>query len=316
MNDLLERYLAAVCSYFIGPKKEAVYQTLKSEIKKSAKHYDDLEDLIIQYGHPRSVALSYGYRPFMTHIYNPKIYIKIQKYMFTFAFIYLILSTLFSLYQLDYLPFIPKHEFITHAQKLFPWIFTHTTLIMIGIALVSIFLLIMLDKKYPVNQVYDLTWNQNSLAALPHPSRYPSHFIETILMFVFAMYFLGFYIYFNSSTIIHVQNTTYQMIHLLTSFFQPFVMMILFDYIVDLTKKTYTRNYLKYSIMINIFILIALIFFILNSGYLKDFLLPMNGIYHYATINFLIMGAIILISFISLYKIIRNFKYYSSLFKK
>lgn len=316
MNDLLERYLAAVCSYFVGSKKETVYQTLKIEIKKSAKHYDDLEDLIIQYGHPRSVALSYGYRPYVTHIFNQKINLKIQKYMFTLAFIYLVISTLFSLHQLDYLPFITNHSFIMHAEEFFPWILTHSTLIMIGIALISMLLLVTLDKKYPVDQTYDLTWNQDSLVHLPHPSRYPSHLVETALMFVFAGYFLGFYIYFGSSTVIRIQNSTYQMIHLLTTFFQPFVMMIILDYIVDITKKTYTKKYLKYSSIVNIFILIALVFFIFNSNYLKDFLLPMNGIYHYVTINFLIIGAVSLMILISLYKIIRNFKYYYSLFRK
>ena len=31
MNDLLERYLGAVCSYFLGPKRHRVYTDLKEQ---------------------------------------------------------------------------------------------------------------------------------------------------------------------------------------------------------------------------------------------------------------------------------------------
>ena len=314
MNDLLERYLAAVCSYFIGPQKETVYQTLKTEMKKSAKHYDDLEDLIIQYGHPRSVALSYGYRPYITHIYNQKIISKVQKYMFALILIYLIFSTLFSFHKLDYLPFLPKYYMTNHNHVIILWILSHPTVIIISIIVASLLLIMTLNKKYPVTQSYDLVWNHETVAQLPHPSRYPSHMIETILIITFSMFFLVFYIY--SSTILRVQNATYQMIHLLNELFQPFVIMILLDCIVDLTKRTYSKQYLKYSSFMNIFVLVALTFFIIRSNYLSDFLLPMEGIFHYIMINFLIFTAIVFIAIISLYKLIRNLKYHYSLFKK
>ena len=316
MNDLLERYLAAVCSYFIGPQKEIVYQTLKTEMKKSAKHYDDLEDLIIQYGHPRSVALSYGYRPYITHIYNQKIISKVQKYMFALILIYLIFSTLFSFHKLDYLPFLPKYYMTNHNHVIILWILSHPTVIIISIIVASLLLIMTLNKKYPVTQSYDLVWNHETVAQLPHPSRYPSHMIETILIITFSMFFLVFYIYFHSSTILRVQNATYQMIHLLNELFQPFVIMILLDCIVDLTKRTYSKQYLKYSSFMNIFVLVALTFFIIRSNYLNDFLLPMEGIFHYIMINFLIFTAIVFIAIISLYKLIRNLKYHYSLFKK
>lgn len=316
MNDLLERYLAAVCSYFIGPQKETVYQTLKTEIKKSAKHYDDLEDLIIQYGHPRSIALSYGYRPYITHIYNQNIISKVQKYMFALILIYLIFSTLFSFHKLDYLPFLPKYYMTNHNHVIILWILSHPTVIIISIIAASLLLIMILNKKYPVTQSYDLVWNHETVAQLPHPSRYPSHMIETILIITFSMFFLVFYIYFHSSTILRVQNATYQMIHLLNELFQPFVIMILLDCIVDLTKRTYSRQYLKYSSFMNIFVLLALTFFVIRSNYLNDFLLPMEGIFHYIMINFLIITAIIFIAITSLYKLIRNLKYHYSLFKK
>ena len=37
MNDLLERYLGAVCSYFLGPKKHYVYFDLKNLLKNIRK---------------------------------------------------------------------------------------------------------------------------------------------------------------------------------------------------------------------------------------------------------------------------------------
>ena len=56
MNDLLERYLGAVCSYFFGRKRQYVYLDLKTQISKSVHQYEEMEDLLISYGNPLSVA--------------------------------------------------------------------------------------------------------------------------------------------------------------------------------------------------------------------------------------------------------------------
>ena len=106
------------------------------------------------------------------------------------------------------------------------------------------------------------------------------------------------------------------MIHLMTYFFQPFIMIIYLDYIIDLTKKKYTKKYLKYSSVINLFTIVALITFIVNSEYLQYYLLPLNITFSYFLVNFFIIGAISIILFISLYKLLRNIKSYRSLFKK
>ena len=46
MNDLLERYLGAVCSYFFGRKRQYVYHDLKTQISQSVHQYEDMEDLL------------------------------------------------------------------------------------------------------------------------------------------------------------------------------------------------------------------------------------------------------------------------------
>lgn len=84
MNDLLERYLGAVCSYFFGQKRQYVYHDLKQQISQSVHQYEDMEDLLISYGHPLSVAYSYGYRPIVFHhlIHILSISLKICFYYF------------------------------------------------------------------------------------------------------------------------------------------------------------------------------------------------------------------------------------------
>ena len=56
MDDLLERYLSAVCSYFLGKKRKHVYNDLKNNIMDISSQYDDMETQLVDYGHPLSVA--------------------------------------------------------------------------------------------------------------------------------------------------------------------------------------------------------------------------------------------------------------------
>lgn len=318
MNELLERYLGAVCSYFIGPKKEYVYHDLKNQLKTSAKHYDDLEALLIQYGHPRSIALSYGYRPFFNHIFNSKVVNKIEKYIFAFSFIYLFFSTFYYLYQLNCLPFQTTHQVTSslNTSTSILWILSHPVIVSLFIVVFSLFSLYMLEMKFPEKQDYDLTWNVKTLNDLPHVSHYPSHIIESTFMIVFMIYFALYALFFNSDTIIRIQHSSYQMIHLMTYFFQPFIMIIIFDYFIDMTKKTYTKKYLKYSTFINVFTIISLTFFVINSNYLNNYLLPFDINFQYILVNVFILGALFMIYFISVYKFLRNIKYYRALYKK
>ncbi|UTY40344.1 hypothetical protein NMU03_06060 [Allocoprobacillus halotolerans] len=101
MNDLLERYLGAVCSYFFGRKRQFVYQDLKNQISQSAHQYEDMEDLLMSYGHPLSVAYSYGYRPTLFHRFNPHIVNLIEKFVFLISGIYLFSQHFITLNNLD-----------------------------------------------------------------------------------------------------------------------------------------------------------------------------------------------------------------------
>jgi len=318
MNDLLERYLGAVCSYFMTSKRHFVYTDLKKEIQDSVQHYDDLEDLLVNYGHPRSVALSYGYRPISTHLYNPHIINLVEKILFFISGIYLFFSTLYYLQQLNCLPFQSTQNVAVtfHTSTLITWILSHPFIIMGGIAFISFIILLILDHTHIMDQNIDTSWSIEKLYALPHQSRYPHRMTETLFIFIFSIYFFIYTLIFSSDLIIKVQLESFQMIHLMTYFFQPFILIILVDYVIDMTKKTYTKKYLKYSTAINSFILIALTIFIVNSQLLKDYLLPFDLLLEYLIVNVLLIGALIMIYTIAFYKLGRNIKYYRSLFKK
>lgn len=318
MNDLLERYLGAVCSYFLGPKRKKIYTDLKQQIQSSVHQYDDMEDLLVSYGHPRSVALSYGYRPFTHHIYNPKVVSFIEKVMFIVSGIYLFCSTLYYLQQLNCLPFqSTQHVASTlNTSTLLTWLLSHPFSVMGTIAIISFILLVILDRKHTVDQVIDPHWSLKKLYDLPHQSHYPSHIAETVLMIIFTIYFLIYSLFFSRDIIMQIQHESYQMIHLMTYFFQPFIMMIFLDYIVDMTKRRYTRKYLKYSCVINIFTILALSVFVFKSGFLKDYLLPFTININYIMVNIFIIGALVMIFLISSYKLIRSLRSYRSLFRK
>jgi len=317
MNDLLERYLGAVCAYFLGNKRKQVYHDIKNNIQTSASQYDDMEDLLVQYGHPRSVALSYGYRPMIIHVFNKSVSSKIEKTLFISSGIYLFFSTLYYLYQFNCLPFFSNSSVATtiHSSTFITWTLSHPFYILGGIFLLSFISLLVLDHQHPVNQTKELLWNKKALNSLPHPSHYPNHSIETYLMIVFIIFFIIYSFVFSTPLIIEVQHSSYQMIHLMTYFFQPFILMILVDYVIDMTKRKYTKKYLFYSSIINLFIFLSLSIFLINSSFLKNYLLPFDGNYEYILINVLIIIAMVFIYIIVLYKLIRNFKSYRSLYK-
>lgn len=317
MNDLLERYLGAVCSYFLGLKKSIVYKDLKKQIQSSVHQYDDLEDLLVSYGHPRSVALSYGYRPFLQHIYNPKVVNFIEKIVFFVSGIYLFFSTLYYLQQLNCLPFqSTKNVAATlNMSNIVTWLLSHPFMVMGSIAVISYLCLILLDQKKPVNQEINPCWTLQQLYDLPHQSHYPSHMAETILMLIFSCFFLIYSLFFSSDIILRIQHESYQMIHLMTYFFQPFIMIIFVDYVIDMTKKIYTKKYLKYSTFINVFTLASLTIFVLKSEFLKDYLLPFHINLDYIIVNIFVLTALSIIYIISLYKLLRNLKSYRCLFR-
>ena len=318
MNDLLERYLGAVCSYFFGRKRQYVYHDLKTQISQSVHQYEDMEDLLMSYGHPLSVAYSYGYRPTIYHHFNPKIVNFIEKLVFLISGIYLFLSTLYYLEQFGCLSFQSTNNVVTtmNTSSIFEAFLSYPIIIMIGIIAIAILALIILDKKEPIPQDLNLRWNIQDLDHLHHPSHYPNHTIETIFMIIFIAFFICYGFFFSSDIIIKIQHESYQMIHMMTYFFQPFIMIIIFDYFIDMTKKIYTKKYLKYSFIINLFTIVSLTIFVVNSHFLSQYLLPINTNFQYILVNAFIITALFFIYFISLYKLVRNIKSYRFLFKK
>lgn len=317
MNDLLERYLGAVCSYFHGKKRIEIHDKLKKEILSSVTQLDDLEALLINYGHPRSLALSYGYRPLTQHIFNRKYVFLVQRSVLGLSFFYLFLSTIYYLFHLDCLPFLSNEHVASsfNSSNILTWILSHPIIIMSLICLIAIVILLILDYQHPVAQMHNTKWNIYILNKLPHPAKYPKHYFETSFIMIFSIYFILYYFFFNSHVLLQIQNASSQMIHLMADFFQPFIMIIYLDYFIDMTKKTYSKIYLKYSSLINLYILFILSTFIIDSHFLADFLLPLNISYLYILVNIFILGAILMIYLISLYKLIRNIKAYRSLFK-
>ena len=124
-------------------------------------------------------------------------------------------------------------------------------------------------------------------------------------MIIFIIFFICYGIFFSSDMIIQIQHESYQMIHMMTYFFQPFIMIIIFDYFIDMTKKIYTKKYLKYNFLINLFTIVSLSIFVINSQFLSDYLLPMTY-FQYILVNTFIILALFFIYSISLYKLIRN----------
>ena len=316
MDDLLERYLGAVCSYFITPSRKHVYKDLKKQIQSSMYQYESLEDLLISYGHPRSVALGYGYRPITQHIFNKQIVDLVEKTVFAISGIYLFFSTLYYLQQLNCLPFQQTKHVVAaiDSSNLITWLLSHPIFVLTTFALTSLLILILLEHKYKVPQELVLPWTKEDLYALPHQSNYPKHTVETILMIIFSIFFLSYHAFFAREVIYQIQHESYQMIHIMTYFFQPFMMIIYFNYVMDMSRKMYSRKYLKFSSLIDLFIIISLSIFIINSKLLKDYLLPFQDI-NYIFIDIFIIGALIMIYTIASYKLLCNLKAYKYLFE-
>ncbi|MCD8027163.1 MAG: hypothetical protein LUF02_00525, partial [Erysipelotrichaceae bacterium] len=192
MNEIIEKYIYAVCSYFKVKKKKKIYYELKEDIEESLDSYNSIEDLLVSYGYPRSIALQYGYRPFIQHHFNPKIVNRIEKYLFIISSIYLFACSIFYLDQFNCLPITQYREIATTHS----WILTHPIVVLVILGILSIIALIVLDKRYSVSQEMDYYFNKDTLVKLPCSSLYPNHGGEIIFMVVFSIFFLLYGIFF------------------------------------------------------------------------------------------------------------------------
>lgn len=305
MNDLLERYLAAVCCYFRGSKKKRVYNDLKKTIQSITSKHNEIENVLIDLGHPLSIAYDYGYKPFLIHHFNHKIISKVEKSFLICLFFYFILSNIFSLslFHIFTIPFISQSSFLLS-------IYNQSFFFLIILFIIHLLYLYFQDKKYPRIQDQEIIWNKEKLEQLPPLSYYPNHIFDYYFIFIFSIFFLFYIIIFSTSLINKVQNTSYTMIYLMRDFFNPFFSIIFFLYFFDLSKKTYSKKYLLYRSLFYLVIFLSLSFFLLITSFLKDYLLPWEMNYYYLFINLLILIIIVFIYFIVFINLIKTIKYY------
>ena len=317
MNDLIERYVSAVCTYFIGKKQAFVYHDLKDHLTSLASDYEELENKIIELGHPRSMAYNYGYKPFTQHIFNQKKIHQFEKIFFTVSFIYLFLSSLYYLQQLNALPFISAHmtdQFIEAIPEIH-WILSNPIFVFSCMTIIIFVLFILQDKKDSVIQSHDLNWTKKELDELSNASTYPNHNIDLYILSLFSIFFFIYSLMFSSNIIFHIDPLSFGMINLISNFFQPFMMTIFLTFALDLTKKVYSRRYLKYSIFICFITLIGLTIFVFNSQFMSNYLLPIHNGFIYLVINICNITAIVLLYIASFYKFVMGIKYYRYLYK-
>lgn len=316
MNDIKERYLYAVSSYFIGRKRKQVYNDLNDELDALEDKYDNTESLLLSYGHPLSIAYTYGYRPLIGHQFNKRYIKKMERNFSIVLLAYLALCTTYYLYQLNCLPFFQTTGVSStiKSNTILTWILTYPFFIILFIAAFCLILLVIDDLRHPVTQEKIIRWTRKELYDLPEIKRYPNQTISTYIMAIYLIYFVLYTIIFLSPLIIQIQNTTYQMIHLMVYFFQPYMLMIVFDYFADMTRKLYSKRYILYTTIINLFIFLSMSVFVVNSGFLKDYLLPFNMSYQFDFINLLIIISIIMIYMITIYKLTRNFNAYRKIY--
>lgn len=94
-NERPIRKIPWCCVFLFSWKKRIeIHDKLKKEILSSVTQLDDLEALLINYGHPRSLALSYGYRPLTQHIFNRKYVFLVQRSVLGLSFLFVSINNL------------------------------------------------------------------------------------------------------------------------------------------------------------------------------------------------------------------------------
>lgn len=318
MNDLIERYISAVCAYFIGKKQAYVYNDLKTLLTSSEIDYEELENKLIEIGHPRSMAYNYGYKPFTQHIFDQKKIHHFEKIFFSISFIYLFLSTLYYLQQLNALPFVNDIVVDKYIEVIpaIHWILSNPIFIFSCITITMFLLFLLQEKKTSAKQSHDLNWTKKELHNLSRSATYPNHNNDLNILVVFSVFFVTYSLLFTSNVVFKIDPLSFGMVDLISNFFQPFMMTIFLTYALDLTKKHYSRRYLKYSIFICFVTLVGLTVFVVNTQFMNNYLLAVSSGAMYLIINTCNITAITLLYIASFYKFIVSIQYYRQLYKK
>lgn len=304
MDTISKNYLAYVCSYFHLKKKIQVRKELTTEMKEHLHEYDSVEDMLIHFGHPKSVAYTMGYRPILTHQFHPDllnaftytlmilfdVFLLLASYMYLAAFGYIGTSTLFTkIINHKYLSLLFEHPFISACT--------------IFCVLIAFFVIRDATRKDKVEE--DLSWDKEKLYAIPSYRTYSHHLYETILMVIMTIFFIVFGGFFVSN-VVSYNTRAHATIDIIFYFLQPYIAIIFLSYFLDLTKRNYTKGYLILSFITNLLTFIPVNIAVIQSKFLTDFMLPVKQRSANSVINTFVVSAVILIEVIIVFKIIKN----------
>lgn len=314
MDSLKENYLASVMHYFHGFKKLKVRHELLKEMRKREDRYESEETMLIGMGHPKSVAYNYGYRPYLTHQFSRELIHRFEKSFFLIMNAFILLSAIYYLQAFSALPQWQIFK-VFYESRVFSMILRNPFLVICLVMIVLLGLLFINDMKKKDVQEEDLSWNKKKLYALPASYLYAHHHLESGFMMIFCTFFFLFNLFFTINPL-HYSPSSLKNIHLMILYFQPYMAIIFIDFLFDLSKRTYEKSYLHYSLSANILIFLFLNYFLLHTSFLKNYLLPLASRDANLIANGFVIGAIFLIEYIVIYKISKNIKNLYLLSKK
>lgn len=304
METIQKNYLAYVCSYFHLGKKIQVRKELTQEMADHLHEYDSVEDMLIHFGHPKSLAYTMGYRPILTHQFHPDLqnaftytlmilfdlFLLLSSYLYLAAFGYINAPTLFAkIVNHQYLSLLFEHPFVASC--------------ILFSLVIALFVIRDNIRKDKVEE--DLSWNKEKLYAIPSYRTYSHHLYETILMGIMTLFFIAFGGFFISN-VVSYNTSAHATIDVIFYFIQPYVAIIYLSYFLDLTKRNYTKGYLILSFITNLLTFIPVNIAVIQSKFLTDFMLPVRERSANSVINTFVVSAVILIEVIIIFKLIKN----------
>lgn len=304
MDILTKNYLAYVCSYFHLRKKIQVRKELSQELKQCAHRYKNTEDLLLHYGHPKSVAYTMGYRPLISRSFDPELVNRFTYTLLLLFDIFLLISSFVYLDAFGYIPNISLYTLVVNHPTVS--LFFQHPLFTLGV-LICLFLIIFViaDMSQKNEITEDLSWNEEKLHAMPNYHTYSHHLYESLFMVVFVVFFIVFGLFFIAN-FVHYNRSAYNQIRLIFYFVQPYVGIIFLSFLVDLTKRNYEKNYLILSFITNLLTFIPVNIAFLRSHFLTDFMLPIAQRSANSVINTFVIMAVGMIEFIIIFKLIKN----------
>lgn len=304
MNELSKNYIAYVCSYFHLGRKIKVRKELTEQIKEHEHDYYSLTDELVSFGHPKSMAYTMGYRPFLTHQFHRDLLGKFTYIVLVFFDLLLLIASFFYLASFGYI-YAPKFVADVMAHKYVSLFFIHPFLcICIAFALfLMVFVIADCTRKDKVEE--DLSWNEERLKSIPSYRAYSHHLYESIIMIAITIYFIVFTVVFTLN-IVDYNKSTNALIRTIFYFLQPYLATIYLSYFLDLTKRTYNKAYLIMSLITNLLILIPVNIAVIRSQFLTDFMLPVATRSANGLINVFVVTSVMAIEGMVIFKIFKN----------